>query len=195
MKLSKNFCWETFQRAAMNRELSFYTDGWIYDIIYVADGYMMTNKRRPDKADITNMADGTPLIEKDGEYKPLPQRGTEQMKNNKLENLNKKLLEVIEHLASKAEVAWIEVARINDDGSEDRVYREVRTLHEMKESVSIWETYTKTHPESEIKFHIDINCEEHPYEFDDFSYYTDIIDTGSTILTIAEIIEVFGGIQ
>ena len=117
------------------------------------------------------------------------------MRNNKLENLNQKVLEVIEHLASKAEVAWIEMARINDDCSEDRVYREVRTLHEMKESVSIWRTYTKTHPKSEIKFHIDINCEEHPYEFDDFSYYTDIIDTGSTILTIAEIIEVFGGEQ
>lgn len=117
------------------------------------------------------------------------------MKNNKLKNLNQKVLEVIEHLACKAEFAWIEVARINDDGSEDRVYREIRTLHEMNKSVSIWETYTKTHPQSEINFHIDINCEKNPYEFDDFSYYTDIIDTGSTILTIAEIIEVFGGVQ
>tara|TARA_R100000655_G_scaffold64149_1_gene102668 strand:+ start:174 stop:422 length:249 start_codon:yes stop_codon:yes gene_type:complete len=79
MKLSKNFCWETFRRAAMNRESSFYTDGWMYDIIYVADGYMMANKRRPDiphtTYDISNMADGTPLIIEDGEYKPLHQRG------------------------------------------------------------------------------------------------------------------------
>ena len=92
MKLSKNFCWDTFQRAAMNRQLSFITDGWKYDIIYVADGYMMANKRRPNTADIitpmqiealvtaediniANMVDGTPLIIEDGEYKPLPLRG------------------------------------------------------------------------------------------------------------------------
>lgn len=84
MKLSKNFCWETFQRAAMNRESSFITDGWMYDIIYIGhDGYMIDNKRRPSTADITtekhkditNMADGTPLIIEDGNYKPLPQRG------------------------------------------------------------------------------------------------------------------------
>ena len=117
------------------------------------------------------------------------------MKNNKLENFNQKVLEVIDYLASKDEVAWVEVARINDDGSEDHVYREVRNPLQMHQAVSIWETYTKTHPKSEIKFHIDINCTEHPYEFDDFSYYTDIIDTGSTILTIPEIIEVYGAQQ
>lgn len=117
------------------------------------------------------------------------------MKNNKLENLNQKVSEVIAYLASKDEVAWIEVARINSDGSEDCVYREVKNPLQMNEAVEIWETYTKTHPKSEIKFHIDINCTQNPFEFDDFSFYTDIIDTGSTILTIAEIIEVYGGIQ
>lgn len=117
------------------------------------------------------------------------------MKNNKLENFNHKVLEVIDHLASKDEVAWIEVARINDDGSEDHVYREVRELLQINQAVGIWETYTKTHPQSEINFHIDINCTKNPFEFDDFSFYTDIIDTGSTILTIAEIIEVYGGVQ
>jgi len=111
-----------------------------------------------------------------------------------IENLNQKVLEVIEHLASKAEVAWIEVARINDDGSEDRVYRELYNPLQMNVAVGIWETYTKTHPQSEIKFHIDLDSTD-PLEFDDFSYYTDIIDIGSTILTIPEIIEVFGGIQ
>jgi len=83
MKLSKNFCWHTFQKAAMNRESSFITDGFKYDIIYVADGYMMANKRRPNKAEITteeykqiaNMPDGTPLFFKDGQYKQLNQRG------------------------------------------------------------------------------------------------------------------------
>jgi len=115
MKLSKNFCWETFQRAAMNRQSSFITDGWMYDIIYIGhDGYMIDNKRRlkttvltkvsyvhtdnwtfeilntddgymlaiskedittEKHKDITDMADGTPLIIEDGNYKPLPQRG------------------------------------------------------------------------------------------------------------------------
>jgi hypothetical protein len=85
MKLSKNFNWDTFQRAAKNRQSSFITDGWMYDIIYIwPDGYMIDNKRRPNPSDITteeykdiaNMADGTPLIiNKDGEYKPLSKRG------------------------------------------------------------------------------------------------------------------------
>ena len=117
------------------------------------------------------------------------------MKNNKLEKLNEKVLEVIDYLASKDEEAWIEVARINDDGSEDHVYREVRNLLQINAAVGIWETYTKTHPQSEIKFHIDMNCTKDPFEFDDFSFYTDIIDTGATILTIPEIIEVHGGVQ
>jgi len=82
MKLTKKFCWYTFQKAAMNRESSFYTDGWMYDIIYIGhDGYMIDNKRRPNKTDITkeettqNHPDWTPLILEDGQYKPLPQRG------------------------------------------------------------------------------------------------------------------------
>jgi hypothetical protein len=84
MKLSKNFCWDTFQRAAKNRQTSFYTDGWMYDIIYIGhDGYMIDNKRRPDTTDITNcnqfdignIPDGTPLYLKDEQYKPIPQRG------------------------------------------------------------------------------------------------------------------------
>ena len=111
-----------------------------------------------------------------------------------IENLNQKTIEVIEHLASKAEVAWIEVARINDDGVEDRMYRELYNPLQMNVAVGIWETYTKTHPKSEIKFHIDLDSSD-PFEFDDFSYYTDIIDIGTTILTIAEIIEVYGGVQ
>jgi hypothetical protein len=111
-----------------------------------------------------------------------------------IENLNQKTIEVIEHLASKAEVAWIEVARINDDGVEDRMYRELYNPLQMNVAVGIWETYMKTHPKSEIKFHIDLDSTD-PFEFDDFSYYTDIIDIGSTILTIAEIIEVYGGLQ
>ena len=111
-----------------------------------------------------------------------------------IETLNQKTIEVIEHLASKAEVAWIEVARINDDGVEDREYRELYNPLQMNVAVGIWETYTKTHPKSEIKFHIDLDSSD-PFEFDDFSYYTDIIDIGSTILTIAEIIEVYGGVQ
>jgi len=111
-----------------------------------------------------------------------------------IENLNQKTIEVIEHLASKAEVAWIEVARINDDGVEDRMYRELYNPLQMNVAVGIWETYTKTHPKSEIKFHIDLDSTD-PFEFDDFSYYTDIIDIGSTILTIPEIIEVYGGAQ
>lgn len=111
-----------------------------------------------------------------------------------IENLNQKTIEVIEHLASKAEVAWIEVARINDDGVEDRMYREIYNPLQMNVAVGIWETYIKTHPKSEIKFHIDLDSTD-PFEFDDFSYYTDIIDIGSTILTIAEIIEVYGSVQ
>ena len=84
MKLSKNFCWHTFRTAAMNRETSFITDGWMYDIIYIGhDGYMMSNKRPPTKEDITteqdkhiaNMPDGTPLFFKDGQYKQLVNRG------------------------------------------------------------------------------------------------------------------------
>lgn len=85
MKLSKNFDWDTFQRAAKNRQSSFITDGWKYDIIYIGhDGYMIDNKRRPNPSDITteeykdiaNMADGTPLIiNKNGQYKPLSKRG------------------------------------------------------------------------------------------------------------------------
>lgn len=46
MKLSKNFCWTTFQRAVAKRQSSFVTDGYQYDLIYVADGAMITNKRR-----------------------------------------------------------------------------------------------------------------------------------------------------
>lgn len=111
-----------------------------------------------------------------------------------IETLNQKTIQVIEHLASKAEVAWIEVARINDDGVEDRMYRELYNPLQMNVAVGIWETYTKTHPKSEIKFHIDLDVTD-PFEFDDFSYYTDIIDIGTTILTIAEIIEVYGGVQ
>jgi len=111
-----------------------------------------------------------------------------------IETLNQKTIEVIEHLASKSEVAWIEVARINDDGVEDREYRELFNPLQMNIAVGIWETYTKTHPKSEIKFHIDLDSTD-PFEFDDFSYYTDIIDIGSTILTIAEMIEVYGGVQ
>lgn len=111
-----------------------------------------------------------------------------------IETLNQKTIEVIEHLASKAEVAWIEVARINDDGVEDREYRDLYNPLQMNVAVGIWETYTKTHPKSEIKFHIDLDSTD-PFEFDDFSYYTDIIDIGTTILTIAEIIEVYGGVQ
>ena len=114
MKLSKNLCWTTFQTAAMHKVPSFYSDGFVYDIIYIAGDYMIANKRRlkttvltkvsyvhTDKwtfeilntddgymlaiskedittekhKDITDMADGTPLIIEDGEYKPLPQRG------------------------------------------------------------------------------------------------------------------------
>tara|TARA_R110000737_G_scaffold255930_2_gene264917 strand:- start:781 stop:1029 length:249 start_codon:yes stop_codon:yes gene_type:complete len=79
MKLTKNFCWDTFRTAAMNRESSFYNDGYMYDIIYIADSYMLDNKRRPYKEDITteqdkhiaNMPDGTPLFFKDGQYKLL----------------------------------------------------------------------------------------------------------------------------
>jgi hypothetical protein len=111
-----------------------------------------------------------------------------------IENLNKKAMDVFHHLHQKNEVAWIEVARINDDGVEDREYHEIYNLLQMNVAVGIWETYTKTHPKSEIKFHIDIDSTD-PFEFDDFSYYTDIIDIGSTILTIAEIIEVYGGAQ
>ena len=82
MKLTKNFCWYTFQKAAMNRQDSFVTDGFKYDIIYVGhDGYMMANKRKATAEDITveettqNHPDWTPLILEDGQYKPLPQRG------------------------------------------------------------------------------------------------------------------------
>lgn len=112
-----------------------------------------------------------------------------------IETLNQKTIEVIMYLYDeKNEVAWIEVARINDDGVEDREYRELYNLLEMNVAVGIWETYIKTHPKSEIKFHIDPDVTD-PFEFDDFSYYTDIIDIGTTILTIAEIIEVYGGVQ
>jgi hypothetical protein len=111
-----------------------------------------------------------------------------------IESLMKKATAVFHHLYKKNEVAWIEVARINDDGSEDRHYRELYNLQQMNVAVGIWETYTKTHPKSEIKFHIDLDSTD-PFEFDDFSYYTDIIDIGSTILTIPEIIEVYGGAQ
>lgn len=46
MKLSKNFCWTTFQTAAMHKVPSFYSDGFVYDIIYIAGDYMIANKRR-----------------------------------------------------------------------------------------------------------------------------------------------------
>lgn len=83
MKLSKNFCWYTFQKAAMSRKTSFYTDGWIYDILYKNDGYRITNKRPANKTDIVtkqdehnaNMPDGTPLYFTDGSYKPLSKKG------------------------------------------------------------------------------------------------------------------------
>lgn len=79
MKLSKNFCWTIFQVAVKNRKSCFITDGWMYDIIYVGDGYMMANKRRPSKEDITtdeyeqlaDLPDGTPLFMQDGQYKTL----------------------------------------------------------------------------------------------------------------------------
>jgi hypothetical protein len=116
------------------------------------------------------------------------------MKNNKLENFNHKVLEVIDHLAFKKEVPWIEVARINNDGIEDNWARGVFNLLQIDVAVKTWKKYLQTHPQSEIKFHIDFD-DGNPYEFDDFSYYTDIIDTGSTILTIAEMIEVYGGVQ
>lgn len=82
MKLSKNFCWAIFQKAAKNKDPNFITDGWMYDIIYIGQGYMMANKRRPTKEDITtdscghiaNMPDGTPLYFTDGLYKPLPKK-------------------------------------------------------------------------------------------------------------------------
>jgi hypothetical protein len=45
MKLSKDFSWHRFQIAVQQRQSSFVTDGYKYDIIYVADGAMMTNKR------------------------------------------------------------------------------------------------------------------------------------------------------
>jgi hypothetical protein len=86
MKLSKNFCWDIFQRAAKNRQSSFITDGWMYDIIYIGhDGYMIDNKRRPSKQDATtddfqqiaDMPDGTPLYKQDEQYKPLPMRGAQ----------------------------------------------------------------------------------------------------------------------
>lgn len=111
-----------------------------------------------------------------------------------IKTLMEKANDVFHHLYKKNEVAWIEVARINDDGREDCQYREVYNLQQMNIAVGIWETYIKTHPKSEIKFHIDIDDPNH-FEFDDFSYYTDIIDIGTTILTIAEIIEVYGGLQ
>jgi hypothetical protein len=112
-----------------------------------------------------------------------------------IETLNIKTIEVMKYLYDENnEVVWIEVARINDDGVEDREYRELYIPLEMNVAVGIWETYIKTHPKSEIKFHIDLDSTD-PIEFDDFSYYTDIIDIGTTILTIAEIIEVYGGSQ
>jgi len=46
MKLSKNFCWHTFQTAVMHKVPSFYSDGFVYDIIYIAGDYMIANKRR-----------------------------------------------------------------------------------------------------------------------------------------------------
>jgi len=47
MKLSKNFCWHTFQTAKATNKIScFYTDGWVYDILKIDDGYMLANKRR-----------------------------------------------------------------------------------------------------------------------------------------------------
>tara|TARA_B100000513_G_scaffold192048_1_gene117964 strand:- start:6237 stop:6533 length:297 start_codon:yes stop_codon:yes gene_type:complete len=83
MKLSKNFCWYSFQKAVMQRRLSFCTDGWIYDILYRNDGYRITNKRPADKTDIVTkqdehnatMPDGTPLYFTDGSYKPLSKKG------------------------------------------------------------------------------------------------------------------------
>jgi hypothetical protein len=107
-------------------------------------------------------------------------------------DINEKIKEVIDHLASKKEVPWIEVARINDDGVEDNWARELYHPLKMDVAVRTWEKYIQTHPKSEIKFHIDYDY-GNPFEFDDFSYYTDIIDIGTTILTIAEIIEVYGG--
>lgn len=79
MKLSKKFCWYTFQKAAMSRKTSFCTDDWIYDILYKNDCYRITNKRPANKTDIVtkqdehnaNMPDGTPLYFTDGSYKPL----------------------------------------------------------------------------------------------------------------------------
>jgi hypothetical protein len=76
MKLSKNFSWNTFQKAVVKRQSTFVTDGYKYDIIYVADGAMMANKRRATAEDITelqNVADWTPLYynTETGKYTPI----------------------------------------------------------------------------------------------------------------------------
>ena len=65
MKLTKGFCWDIFRRAAMNRDPSFCTDGYIYDIIYLADTYRITNKTI---AHIEDLPDWTPLINREGIY-------------------------------------------------------------------------------------------------------------------------------
>jgi hypothetical protein len=78
MKLSKNFSWHTFQTAVADRQSSFVTDGYKYDIIYVAGGAMMANKRPSTADDITkqniqNVADWTPLHynKSTGQYTPI----------------------------------------------------------------------------------------------------------------------------
>ncbi len=124
------------------------------------------------------------------------QKIMEHMKQNQstMENLNKKAMEVYNYLQSKNQCAWIEVAKIDDDGHEELNYHEEYNLLQMNVAVGIWETYTKTHPQSEIKFHIDTDA-SNPHDYDDWSFYTDIIDIGTTILTTAEMIEVYGGVQ
>jgi len=124
------------------------------------------------------------------------QKIMEHMKQNQstMKNLNKKAMEVHNFLQSNNQCAWIEVAKIDDDGHEELNYHEEYNLLEMNVAVGIWETYTKTHPQSEIKFHIDTDA-SNPHDYDDWSFYTDIIDIGTTILTIAEMIEVYGGVQ
>lgn len=79
MKLSKKFSWHTFSIAVAQRQSSFVTDGYKYDIIYVADGAMIANKRRATAEDITeyaplqNVADWTPLYynTETGKYTPI----------------------------------------------------------------------------------------------------------------------------
>jgi hypothetical protein len=83
MKLSKNFCWNTLQKAVKRKKRCFCTDGWKYDIVYTNDGYRITNKSRVYQIDIVTkqdehnsiLPDGTPLYFTDGSYKPLPIKG------------------------------------------------------------------------------------------------------------------------